>query len=319
MCTGIKFDYEEGSILGRTMDLEYPVEYSIVYMPRKYDYCKDLEQNILTSRYKTMGLSFFSTDPLKDGINEEGLMGITNDFSGFNLHSKEMIEGKINISSLDFMTYILGNYKTVEGIRRDIKKFNLSNRDNKGNKVLAPDFHFYFVDKYKDSVVIEPKKGQLFIYENPYQVMTNSPDFWSQERKLKKYLDLENLEEFNSAKNLPGGYDPISRFIKAFFLTKSHIGPKDFKEALAFSHNILSAMSLPYGFIKNKSYNSFTYTRYITAYDSKNLILTVKREDNPNLYTLKFSDIKDQEKRLEIKIPKDIFTNKLIEENKWKT
>ena len=61
--------------------------------------------------------------------------------------------------------------------------------------------------------------------------MTNSPAFKSHVRRLNQLLDLDNIEDFNSAKNLPGGYDPISRFIKAFYLTKMHVKPNNFKEA----------------------------------------------------------------------------------------
>ena len=46
--------------------------------------------------------------------------------------------------------------------------------------------------------------------------MTNSPRFESHVRRLNQILDLDNLEGFNSAKDLPGGYDPISRFKKHF-------------------------------------------------------------------------------------------------------
>ena len=52
--------------------------------------------------------------------------------------------------------------------------------------------------------------SKIVCYENPYNVMTNSPGFESHVRKLNKLIDLDNLDDFNSSKYLPGGYDPFS-------------------------------------------------------------------------------------------------------------
>ena len=127
--------------------------------------------------------------------------------------------------------------------------------------------------------------------------MTNSPGFKSHIRRLNKFLDLDNLEDFNSAKDLPGGYDPISRFVKAFYLTKMNVKSNSYKEALSNSYNILAAMAMPNGFVRNKKYNHTTYSRYICSYDSKNKLLTVKSNTNPIVYQLGFEDIVNEDER----------------------
>ena len=85
MCTGIKVNYEDGCVMGRTMDYEVPLNYNVLYLPKNYNFCNDLMGNPLYSKYKTLGICFENRDPLKDGVNEYGLIGITNIFSGFNL------------------------------------------------------------------------------------------------------------------------------------------------------------------------------------------------------------------------------------------
>src|SRR5699024_6594497 len=92
-------------------------------------------------------------------------------------------------------------------------------------------------------------------------------------------------------------YDPVSRFIKAFYLTKKNVKANNYKEALSHSYNIMAAMTMPNGFIKNKRYNYNTYTRYICSYDSKHKLLTAKSDTNPRVYQLGFEDIEDQDKR----------------------
>ncbi len=176
---------------------------------------------------------------------------------------------RTNISSLDYLNYALTNYKSVEELIKDLPNIHISSKDHRGENVISPpDFHYMFADSTKRCVVIEPRKGKLIYYENPYDVMTNSPSFESHIRRLNKFLDLDNLEAFNSAKNLPGGYDPISRFIKAFYLNKMNIKPNNYKEALSYSYNIMAAMAMPNGFVRNEKYNHNTYTRYICSYDS---------------------------------------------------
>lgn len=311
MCTGIKIDYDDGCVLGRNMDYEVPVDYNVIYLPRNYNFCNDLMGRPLYSKYKVMGVCFHNKDPLKDGVNEHGLIGITNAFSGFNLYDKEVKPGKLNISSLDYFTYALANYKSVDELVEDLPNIHISTKDYSGKDVISPDFHFMFADSTKRCVIVEPKRKELTYHENPYGVMTNSPGFESQVRRLKKLIDLDKLEAFNSAKDLPGGYDPTSRFIKAFYLTKMHVEPKDYKEALAYSYNILGAMAMPNGFVRNKKYNSTTYTRYICVYDSKHRLLTVKSMTNPVVYHLSFDDIKEEDKRQAFFIDTDFITERL--------
>ncbi len=181
-----------------------------------------------------------------------------------------------------------------------------------GERVICPDFHYMFVDDTKECVVIEPRGGRLEVFENPYNVMTNSPSFDSHIKRLHKTMDLNNLDKFNSSKDLPGGYDPVSRFIKAFYLTKQNVSSKDFKEALSNSYNILSAMSMPEGFVYNNQHNYHTFTRYTSSYDTSNRTLTVKTSKNPTIYDCRIEDFQGIEDKKVIYLI-DEFASKKIE------
>lgn len=311
MCTGVKIDYEDGCVMGRTMDFEVPLNYNAIYLPRNYNFCNDLMGNPLYSKYKTLGICFENRTPLKDGVNEYGLIGITNAFSGFNLYDNEVKLEKINISSLNFLTYALSNYKSVEEIIEDLPNIHMSTKDHRGENAISPDFHFMFADSTKRCIVIEPKKRELVYHENPYNVMTNSPHFESHVRKLNKLIDVDNLDDFNSSKDLPGGYDPFSRFIKAFYLTKTNVKADSSKEALSHFYNIMGAMTMPEGFVRNKKHEETTYTRYICSYDTNNKLLTVKSHTNPTVYQLGFEDIEEKGKRQEFFLDLDFIVQKL--------
>ncbi|WP_409228725.1 linear amide C-N hydrolase [Gudongella sp. SC589] len=312
MCTGIKIDYNDGCVLGRTMDYESPMNYNGLYLPRNYNYAKDLMGRQLHSRYRMLGVCFHNRDPLKDGVNEHGLVGITNDFAGFNLYAQKVDTSKINLSSLDYFNYALANYKSVQELVDDLPNIHISTRNHKGEKAISPDFHFMFSDSTKRCIVVEPKSGDLICYENPYDVMTNSPGFGSHVRRLNKYIDMEKLEEFNASKDLPGGYDPVSRFIKAFYMTRRSKKASGYHEALSYFHSIMNAMTLPDGFIRNKKYDYTTYTRYICSYDTKGMEMTLKSDTNPMVYRLGFEDLVDMESRQAFFVDMEFRTHNLI-------
>ena len=311
MCTGIKINYDDGCVMGRTMDYEVPLNYNAIYLPRNYNFCDDLMGNPLYSKYKTLGMCFENLDPLKDGVNEHGLIGITNTFRVFNLYANQVEPQKVNVSSLYYFTYALANYKTVEELVEDLPNIRIATRDHREENIISPNFHFMFADSTKRCIIIEPKKGELIYYENPYDVMTNSPAFESHVRKLKKFLDLDNLEEFNSPKDLPGGYDPFSRFIKAFYLTRMNVKSNNSTEAFSHSYNIMAAMAMPNGFVRNKKYNHTTYTRYLCAYDTNSKLLTVRSDTNPMVYQLGFEDIENGDERQAFFVETDFMAEKL--------
>lgn len=302
MCTGIKIDYKDACVLGRTMDYEVPLKYNGLYLPRAYEYGEDLDKNPLISRHRALGICFENRNPLKDGVNEHGLVGITNAFAGFNLYSKDPVKGKKNLSSMDYFNYALMTYRSVEELIDDLDNINLASRNILGQDVLSPDFHYMFADRTKRAIVVEPKGGRLSYYENPYNVMTNSPKFSSHVKRLKKTIDLEDLRAFNSVKDLPGSYDPVSRFIRAYYFLGTTEEANSQEEALGYAYNILGAMAMPKGFVTNEKYQYITYTRYICVYDSGKNLMTFKSYMDPSVYEISIDDIEDKAKRKEFYI-----------------
>ncbi len=292
MCTSILLRYKGGEVLGRNMDYEYPLHYNVLYLPAGYEYAEDLYGNPLSGKYAMMGLCFENRDPLKDGVNEHGFMGCTNSFALFRNYRDEVDpEKKVNLSSLYYFNYALANYRDVDELVADLPNIHISKKNAKGEDVICPDFHYYFVDKKGKSIVIEPNKGVLEAIENPYDVMTNSPGLASHERRLKKLMDLEKLEDYNAAKNLPGGYDPISRFIKAFYLTRTHVEAKGRESAMENAYSILEALKMPRGFVKLKGNPDHSYTRYICVYENQVPLLTVRTSKNTRIFSLSFDAI----------------------------
>lgn len=295
MCTTIKLQSDEGYVLSRTMDFEAPLVFNGLHIPRGTVFAKDLYGQDLEARYRALGIVFYNHMPLKDGINEHGLIGCTNYFHLVNNHARDLDQGRVNISSLDYLNYALLNYKSVEELVEDLENIHIAEVDFKGDKVICPNFHHMFTDRTGRCVVIEPKNRKYVCYDNPYDVMTNSPGFDRHVKKLKETIDLTNLDNFKGAKNLPGGYDPVSRFIRAYFFVRRSLKAEGQKEALANSYNIMDTMNIPHGFIWSTADNHHIYTRYISSYDTKNLTMTAKSFSNQRIYRAKFDDFQEDE------------------------
>lgn len=297
LCTAVKIDYTGGVVLGRTMDYEVDVDYNILYLPRDYVFGRDLDGNPLVAKYEALGICFRNFNPLKDGVNEHGLMGVTNAFNGFNLYPNQTEPGKINLASLDYLNYALTRYASVEEVIADLPNIHFSTKNSLGEDALSPDFHHIFADPSGRCVVVEPKQKEIFWFENPYGVMTNSPGFSSHTKRLHKLIDTDHPERFSGSKGLPGGYDPVSRFIRAYYMRRMSPSAQNGEQALAQAHNILNAVALPEGFIRNRQYDDVTYTRYLCAYDGTARRLTMKSASNPAVYELSLDDITDKHRR----------------------
>lgn len=293
MCTGIQINYKEHCIIGRTMELPGHIPYLMKYSPRGDESCDDLFGGKYTSKYQILGVVFGEEDFLKDGVNEHGLMGITNEFHGYNLFHKEPNSNKKNITSYHFFEYLLGNYQSVDEIEKDLPNLQLTSHDIHGEEQISPLFHWMFTDKTKRCVIIQPEKKKIAFYDNPYELMTNSPAFGYHIKRLEETFNLENLEDFNGAKDLPGAYDSNSRYLKAYFLKERSLPPETREQALSNFFNILKTVSLPKGFIKERK--GYLYTHYTCAYDTEKLELNIQDHLNLNIYSLSLNNIKNKE------------------------
>lgn len=124
-------------------------------------------------------------------MNDQGLIGVTNDFAGYHLFPDQVQAGKINVSSFYFLNYVLSHYASVAEVLVDLDQFPLARHSHQGHKVISPLFHWMLADKTGRCVVIEPSKGKLIAYDNSYGVMTNAPKFPSHLRHLKRQVDLD--------------------------------------------------------------------------------------------------------------------------------
>ncbi len=237
MCTAASF-LAEDHYFGRNLDLEFSYNETVVITPRNYTFNFRKTQDIET-HHAIIGMAFVVEDyPLYyDATNEKGLS-----MAGLNFPEAvypDYKEEKDNITPFEFIPWILSQASTVKEARILLENINLVNINFSAQLPLSP-LHWMISDK-NESIVVECTSDGLHVYDNPVEVMTNSPSFDKQLFNLNNYRHLSNkTPESTFSKNveleaysrgmggmgMPGDLSSMSRFVKVAF-THENVRKKD--------------------------------------------------------------------------------------------
>ena len=118
------------------------------------------------------------------------------------------MESKINLTSTKILNVFLTNCESLEDIKNLAPKIYIVEKSLVDEKNYSRHYHYMFTDKNNKSLILEIEDGNLKVYENKYNIMTNSPSFTKHIRNLEKYLEKRELKG-----NI---YTPTKRFIRAY-------------------------------------------------------------------------------------------------------
>lgn len=307
MCTTIGFSYNEGKVFGRTLEIGVELDNKILYVPKNKDGFIDTIEGKFSSKYALIGSSFFDIASFGDAINEMGLMGSSNFFPKYASFAQKPIEGKMNMTTSNAFDYLLSRCKDVEEVKEEAKNIILVAYGN--GEDISTSNHFFFMDSQGEKVVLEPKDGVLICYDNPYGVLTNSPEFHWHETNLKNYINLrpENIEEgkFNEVRasklgegtgmiGLPGDFTPPSRFVRAAYFVSNTDKGLNRNAAILQGFRILSQFDIPKGAIIDPKENHQDEALYTSIMDSKKGAYFIKCHDNINIQSFSLEDYKHE-------------------------
>ena len=313
MCTAITYKTND-FYFGRNLDVERSYNERVVVTPRNFN-LKMRCVEALKHHYAIIGMATVIDDfPLYfDATNETGLS-----IAGLNFPENaeyKAINNKLNnITPFEFIPYILGKFKNINEVEKELKNINLVNISFNKNLPLSP-LHFIISDKTK-SITVESVKDGLKIYENPVGVLTNNPTFDYHLINLNNYMSLSeemsknnfsNKLNFNNyslglgALGLPGDFSSASRFIKATFVKyKSKSGSGENESVNQFFH-ILDSVAMPKGCVLVRN-NQYEYTRYSSCCNVDKGIYYYKTYDEFNIKKININSF-------------DLDSNKLFESN----
>lgn len=231
MCTALYFSTKD-HYFGRNLDLDFSYSETVTVTPRNYVFPMRAGQDI-SSHYAMIGMATVMNGyPLYyDAVNEKGLAIAGLNFEG-NAHYFDKTEGKDNVTSFEFIPYLLGTCEDVKEVKEKLANMNIISIAF-SEEMPPASLHWMISDK-AESIVVESMQDGLHVYGNPVGVMTNNPPFNYMLFALNDYASLSPKQPANTfgtdldlysrgmgGLGLPGDLSSKSRFIKCTY-TKLH-------------------------------------------------------------------------------------------------
>lgn len=322
-CTAVDVVAADGSVIaGRTMEWAFDMQWTLVSLPKGSSLtltatpALKLPPVTVTSKYAVVGVkpAIIPGDTLLEGQNAAGLGMSGNFLPGFTEYQKVTPQDKVYVSILGFGAWALGQFATVDELRKALPSIKVWADDTLQSGPTPPTVHFVFTDRSGASIVLEFVRGEQRIYDGIARVLTNAPTYDWQVINLRNYLSLstigttairtgENnvtaLGQGGGMVGIPGDYTPPSRFVRAAFLKHYSSKPKTADEAIQLVTHILNNVDIPIGIAQSKDGNQVVsdYTQWVAIKDlTNNRLLIADYAHRTTYLTLDLNTIFAQDK-----------------------
>ena len=292
----------QGVTVARSMDWDHPFGERLVIYPRGIQMQGEADQNSLiwVSKYGSVGVVPFEfalkmlnyssgkkMDPLVDGdmegINEKGLAAHL-----LYLHItryEERDSRRPGVTYLRWLRYVLDNFETVKDAVAALRDVQVVPVEIGG---MVYPLHMAIEDPSGDSAIIEFIYGNMVIHHGrEHTVMTNEPPYPVQLANLKRYRPFGG-----TIQRLPGGVEPLDRFVRASTFLKTLPEPKDQTEAVAYLYSVIRNVSVPFGASYRSGPGAGTYpTWWTSATDLKDRLFYFNWTSNPNVVWVNLNEV----------------------------
>lgn len=301
MCTAICYR-KNASYFGRNFDFDIGYGERVVITPRNYAIKMRCEKDI-TSHYAMIGMACVVDDfPLYfEATNEKGLS-----MAGLNFPENavyyDFAEGKYNVTPFELVPWILAQCSCIDEAKALLGKINLVNVDFSEQLPLSP-LHWMISDN-KFSLVVEPLKDGLKIYDDPFEVLTNNPPFEYHYTNVSNYMGLcighatsqfresipmKNYSLGMGALGLPGDFSSTSRFIRALFVKENSVSEDNEASNVNQFFHILNAVAMPKGCVL--ATEDFEYTLYSSCCNADRGIYYYTTYNNLEITAVNMHDV----------------------------
>ena len=279
MCTAVTYQTKD-FYFGRTLDYEHSFAEEVTITPRQFPFAFR-HHSVNADHYAIIGMACMMENyPLYfDAVNEKGLGMAGLNFVG-NAHYNPPIAGRDNVTSFEFIPWILSQCASVAEAKRLLERINITNETFAEN-LPASQLHWIIADKY-EAITVESTADGLRIYENPVGVLTNNPPFPYHMLHLCDYMALSNeppaahlggsyLAPYSrgmGAMGLPGDLSSASRFVRAAFVKENAVSAPDEMASVGQFFHMLGAVEHVRGCVRlaDGKYEITAYTSCINLF-----------------------------------------------------
>jgi choloylglycine hydrolase len=315
-CTSFLLTAKDGSMTyGRTMEFGVDMKSQVTLLPRGLALTgtlpKDEPGKRWTALYAAMGMNGFGLPILVDGFNEKGLAGGMLFFPGYSkfVPAQDAPAAKA-LGSWEFLAWALTSFASVAEVKQAIANGEVVIADTVQKDLgMAPPLHYTLHDATGASVVIEPVGGKLIVTDNPYTVLTNSPEIAWHQQNLRNYTTLapgfpqpvkvmgQTLIPFSTGagmRGLPGDQSSPARYVQAIAYVATLTKPANAVESVQAAEHILNHFDIIDGsngeYADKDTKGTFEITYWTAISDLRNQRLYFKTYDNQHL---RYVDMKD--------------------------
>ena len=256
MCTAIS----DGAIFGRTLDLEYSLGEEIIKTEKGHKFTFIHEGEVISSHeIRGCGIIKNGTSLYYDAANDVGLAMAALNFP--NSAKYGIAEKKARtLASFEVIPAVLAICHDLDSAVKYLSDTAISD-DSFSEDLPASSLHWMIADK-TGCVVLESVEDGIHIYENPYGILTNEPDFPFHKANIARYIHLTKEPPKNTlcpdislpylshglgAVGLPGDNSSPSRFIRAFYNLKNTLPEEKRGEKINRFFHIAATVSQPNG------------------------------------------------------------------------
>lgn len=308
-CTDFTITAQDKTVVnGRSMEFGTDLQSELIIFPRGLKQQSNLAGSKLgkswTTKYASMGMNAFGLDALIDGINEKGLT-IGGLWLPGTIYSQEKgRDQKQMISLMDLGNWILGSFSSIEEVKKALKTVEIV-PEKIAKLGEVPPLHFSLHDAAGNSLVIEFVDGEMKLYDNKVDVLTNAPEFPWHEINLRNYLNLSavNVAPINvdgsvlsptgqgsGLLGIPGDWTPPSRFVRIAIFKNLVAAAKNAKQNSNLAFHLLNTVDIPYGAIRDQKDLQFDYTQWVVVKDLANRKMYWRTYGNLNIREIDFSE-----------------------------
>ena len=289
MCTAISFKTKD-HYFGRTLDLEYHYNESVVITPRNFPF------PFAENHYALIGIAtVMDSYPLYyEATNEKGLSVAGLNFPD-NAFFHPIDESKINVAPFEFIPYILTQCRNISEAKALLENINIADIDFRPDLKASP-LHWIVSDK-NESITIESMKDGLKVHENPVGVLTNNPPFDWHMTNLANYInltadvptntfapsvDIRTFSKGMGAVGLPGDLSSVSRFVRAVFSKGNSVCGDSEEESVSQFFNIMGTVFNVRGSVRLAD-NKYQTTVYTSCCNTDKGIFYYTTYENPQI------------------------------------
>jgi len=315
-CTSFLLTAKDGSkTYGRTLEFGVDMKSQVTLLPRGLAMAGSLpngeQGKRWTARYAALGMNGFGLPIMVDGFNEKGLAGGMLFFPGYAkfVPAKDAAASKA-LGSWEFLAWVLTSYASVAEVKQAIADGDVLIVDTLQSDLgIAPPLHYTLHDTSGASVIVEPVGGKLVVTDNPYTVLTNSPEIAWHQQNLRNYTTLspdfpkpvkimgQTLIPFSTGagmRGLPGDQSSPARYVQAVAFVATLQTPSNASESVQNAEHILNHFDIVNGsngeYSGMKGQGSFEITWWSAISDLRNQRFYFKTYDNQHL---RYVDMKD--------------------------